>query len=169
MFVTDGIIKWEPYLKEEPLCIRFPYNEWHKIVSDIHSDSEWADFIEEYSDFITCYILRKCSDNCAIGFLYILNDNPNKHIVSIHGGGWNKSLGSSLLYYRGYICMIEYLLQKGMKVRTTCLINNINALNFIKSVGFVIYKKEEKYYKFWINIKRLHQSKISKYFTKRFA
>ena len=52
-----------------------------------------------------------------------------------------------------------------MKVRTSCLISNINALSFIKSVGFVIYKKEEKYYKLWINIKRLHLSRIYKYIT----
>ena len=167
MIITDNVIKWEPYNRKEPLCIRFPFHEWHKIVSDIHSDNEWADFIEEYCTIVKCYILRKCNDDEAIGFIYILIDNPSKHIVSIHCGGWNKSLGSSILYYRGYICMIEYLLQNRIKVRTSCLISNTNSIKFIKSVGFKNYKREDNYYKFWINKRRLHQSRIYNYIIKK--
>lgn len=77
-----------------------------------------------------------------------------------HGGGWEKPL----LYYRGYILMLQHLLEQGIKVRTYCSLSNIAAIRFDRSVGFVPYKYTDNEVFMWINTKRLKSSKLYKYF-----
>ena len=59
--------------------------------------------------------------------------------------------------------MIEYLLNQGRKVRTSCFVGNDRALRFLTSIGFVKYHTSDNYHYMWINIKRLQNSKIYKY------
>lgn len=67
--LSDGLIKWEPFSREEKICERFPLDVWHQIVHDVDSDEEWDNFLEK-SQFVKCYILRQCSNNESIAFIY---------------------------------------------------------------------------------------------------
>ncbi len=110
-----------------------------------------------------CYVMYTCTDNKAIAFLYIYNEDKASNIVSIHGGGWGKSFHLSLLYYRGLILMIQYLWQQGFRVRTSCMVENKRAYRFLQSVGFVIYRSTDTYIYMWINEKRLKGNRMYKH------
>lgn len=163
---SDNIIEWKSY-RAELLCSMFPLQDWLQIVSDIDNDTDWANFLTEYSEFVKCFVLYRRKDNKPIGFAYILQEDEQGNIVSLHGGGWNKSISHSLLYYRGMVRLVEALLNNGVKVRTTCKIWNNRAYRFIKSAGFVNYKDINTYKYFWINKKRLTSSNIYKYILKK--
>ena len=162
---SDNVIEWKPY-RAELLCSMFPLQDWLQIVSDIDNDTDWANFLTEYSEFVKCFVLYRRKNNKPIGFVYLLQEDEQGNIVSFHGGGWNKSISHTLLYYRGMILLIETLLNNGLKVRTTCTNENYIAYRFIKSAGFVNYRNSDKYHHFWINKKRFTSSHIYKYILK---
>ena len=160
--LSDGLITWEPFSREEKICERFPLDVWHQIVHDVDSDEEWGNFLEK-SQFVKCYILRKCSNNESIAFIYTMQENFKGTIVSIHGGVW----GSPLLHFRGYILMLKNLIEQDLKVRTYCNKSNSAAIRFDKSVGFVPYRYTENEVFMWITEKRLKGTKLYKrYYTK---
>lgn len=161
--ISDSIVKWEVY-NNEIVCENFPCDDWQLIVSDIKNDEEWKVFVNENSEWVRCYVLRTCSSNKEIGFVYIYNEYGNFDVVSIHGGGWEKSIVSTLFYYRGMILMLSQLLNKGLKVRTTVSTENLPALRFMRSLGFVPYRYTDTSVYLWINEKRLNGCKIYKHF-----
>lgn len=157
----DDLIRWDSY-NNEYVCNRFSIDEWHKMVCDIDTETEWQYFVSEYSDFVKCYILRKIGCNEAIAFVYLYKESITNKVVSIHGGGWGKSVHLSLLFYRGLIVMVDYLLLQGIKVRTSCLVENERAYRFLKSMGFVKYYASDTKIYMWINEKRLKSSSVYK-------
>ena len=161
VFCYNQLLRWDLY-DGESLCNRFDIQEWNKMVSDIYSDAEWKKFLTEYNAVVKCYILRTNYDDKEIAFVYLYNESGSFDIVSIHGGGWDKSIALSILYYRGLILMIETLLVKNVKVRTTCTMNNTRAYKFLRSIGFVKYRSVDDVIYMWINEKRLKQSSIYK-------
>ncbi len=161
----DDKIRWDYYNGEE-VCSKFTFREWHLIASDIDTDEEWKNFLSEYKNFAECYILKTSADNSSIGFVYLYKESQLNKIVSIHGGGWGRSMSLSRLYFRGMILMIETLLAKGYKVRTCCNIDNNNAFCFLRGVGFVKYCTTNTRNYMWINEKRLKNSRIYKYLNR---
>ena len=148
--IEDAIVRWELY-RGESLCDRFPIDQWRLMVTEIETDNEWRD-----------YILRSVTDNEEVAFVYLYNESGNFDIVSIHGGGWDRSIKSTMYYYRGLILMISSLIAEGRKVRTSCYIDNIRAFRFLRSVGFVPYMRSQTTIYMWINEKRLKNSSIYK-------
>ena len=159
--IEDAIIKWVPYTKDEKICERYPLDVWHCAVHDVDSDEEWADFLSE-SSIVKCYILKLCSNEKSIAFVYTVQEDFAGKVVSIHGGGWE----NPLMYYRGYILMIKHLLDQGLKVRTYCQLSNPAAIRFSRSVGFIPYRYTEDEVFMWISDKRLKTSKLYKRFYK---
>ena len=160
--IENSYIKWESYSKEDVICDRFPLDIWCQIAGDIHSDKEWDNFVSSYPNSVKCWVLKRNDINLPIAFIYIYNEDYTWGKVSIHGGGWT----SPLLHYRGYILMLKYLLEKGIKVRTYCHLTNTTAIRFDRSVGFVPYRYTKDEVFMWIDEKRLKNSKIYKYFRK---
>lgn len=160
-FVSDTIVKWEVY-NQEKICANFSFDDWSLIASDIKDDEEWKVFVNENCRWLRCYVLRTCSNNKEIGFVYIYNESGNFDVVSIHGGGWGKSIVSTLFYYRGMILMLRQLLNEGLKIRTTISADNLPALRFMRSLGFVSYRNINKKVFLWINEKRLKNSAVYK-------
>lgn len=165
-FASDDTIQWRPYCDEDIICNRFSIGEWHKMVTDLHSDDEWRLFVSEYDDIVACYVLCRRTDNEPIAFLYVYLEDYSRRLVSVHGGGWGKSLRLSFLYYRGLISMIGCLFAHGFRVRTSCLKTNQHALRFLRSVGFVVYCHEGNFFKMWINHYRLFNSVPYRYLYK---
>ena len=159
--IEDNIIRWVPYSREERICSRFPLDDWHSAVHDIDSDEEWANFLEE-SLIVKCYVLKLCSNDKSIAFVYTIQEDFAGKVLSIHGGGWE----NPLMYYRGYILMIKHLLDQGHKVRTYCQLSNAAAIRFDRSIGFVPYRYTEEEIFMWISRKRLENSKLYKRFYK---
>ena len=158
--ISDGIIKWVSFNREERICERFPLDVWHQIVHDIDSNEEWADFVENYSNSVKCWVLKNKETNLSIAFIYIFNEDGKWKTVSIHGGGW----GNPLLHIRGYILILKHLLEQDIKVRTYCRLTNATAIRFDKSVGFVPYRYTNDEVYMWINQNRFQNSRMYKYF-----
>ena len=159
--ITDDFIEWKSFSESDlNVCNRFSLDTWHRIVEDFKSDEEWRTYLKEYADYAQCYILYKCSDEVPIAFSFFLQEDDKGKVVSIHGGGW--VYRNTLLYYRGFIVLIQGLLDAKFKVRTSCFKDNKVAERFIRSVGFVKYKETSTSLLFWINEKRLYSSKIYK-------
>lgn len=156
----DDVIRWDSY-NNEFVCNRFSIDEWHKMVCDIDTEDEWQSFLSDFSEFVKCYILKKNDTNEAIGFVYLYKESLSSKVVSIHGGIWD-SRTSSLLAYRAIFVMIEQLFNEGMKVRTSCLIENKPASRFIRGIGFVKYYSSHTHTYMWINQKRLNSNPIYK-------
>lgn len=158
--IEDSFVVWEPYHKDINLCDRFSAEQWSEIAGDIKSDTEWAEFVGRYVNSVQCWVLKNRATNLPIAFVYLFNEEGYWKKVSIHGGGWE----SPLMYYRGYILMLQHLLEQGIKVRTCCSLSNRAAIRFDRSVGFMPYKYSDKEVFMWINAKRLKSSKLYKYF-----
>lgn len=158
--IENSLIRWESYAKGDILCNRFPFDKWHQIAGDIHSDKEWEEFVSRYPNTVKCWLLKRNANNLPIAFIYLYNEDYIWGKVSIHGGGWE----SPLLYYHGYIMMLNYLLEKGIKVRTSCQLSNPTAIRFSRSVGFVPYRYTFEEVFMWINHKRLTSTKLYKRF-----
>ena len=158
--ISDRIVKWVPYNPNDILVSRFTYEDWHKIADDINSDQEWGQLIETNRDFVLCYILLRC-DNCnPIAFVYLLKEDDNRKILSIHGGGWD----SPILYCRGYILILRYLLNNGYWIRTSVSLDNQPSLKLNQAIGFTTYRKQENKAHMSINLKRLISSRIYPFF-----
>lgn len=161
--IVDKNIKWESYdAQKERVCSRFESKEWRKIISGIHTDQEWNEFLTRLAGYTHCFVLYPSERNTPIAFILLMQEDEKGKVISIHGGGWDKSVRLSLLYYRGLIVMIEHLLKQGFKVRTSCLIANERAFRFLRSVGFVKYYSTDTKHLMWINAKRLESSSIYK-------
>lgn len=159
--ITDDFIEWKSFFESDlNVCNRFSLDTWHRIVEDFKSDDEWRTFLKEYADYVQCYILYRYNDNVPIAFSFFLQEDEKGKVISIHGGGWKNR--NTLLYYRGFIALIQALLNTKIKVRTTCLKDNKVAARFILSVGFVKYKETDNSLHFWINDRRLHNSRVYK-------
>lgn len=157
--VSDLVVKWVPYCRDEKICKRYSLDDWHKAVHDIDSDEEWADFLEQ-SYIVKCYVLKLCSNEKSIAFIYTIQEDFAGKKVSIHGGGWE----NPLMYYRGYVLMLKHLLNLGLKVRTYCQLSNPAAIRFSRSVGFVPYRYSTEEVFMWISTKTLMNSKLYKRF-----
>ena len=164
--ISDHYIRWEPYKYEDNIVSRFSTDEWHKIASDIYSEEELNSLLIKYPNKIQGFVLYDNQSSTPIALVYLLSESEKCKIVSFHGGGWGKSPRLTLLYMRGTILLIEYLLREGFKVRTYCDRNNHNAYKFMHGLGFVRYRiTEERIYQ-WVNLQRIHNSKVYKYIFK---
>lgn len=156
------MLEWRSFVANTKLCSRFSADEWHKMVTDIDSDKDWEQFLSEYPQFVKCYILYHVTTNEPIAFAYTFMEDDKGKVVSFHGGGWKRSPYYTLLYYQGMINLVEMLINRGLKVRTACLRDNLVAYRFLKSAGFVNYNSTLDWHYFWINRHRLMSSKIYK-------
>lgn len=157
--IGDDLVEWRPAAGGEPVCSRFPLDEWHKIADDIHSEQGWQRFVLRY-DFVHVYVCSDKRDGLPFGFVYLFEEEPPKPIVSFHGGGWEQK--HTLIYAHALILLLERLLSLGIKVRTSCFNDNTNAFRFLRGLGFVPYLRRTKCTYLRIDIKRLQNSKIYK-------
>lgn len=160
--IGDSFVVWEPYHKDVHLCDRFSVEQWKQIAGDIKSDTEWGEFVGRYVNSVQCWVLKNRATNHPIAFVYLFNEEGYWEKVSIHGGGWEKPL----LYYRGYILMLQHLLEQGIKVRTYCSLSNTAAIRFDRSVGFMPYRYTKNEVYMWISEKTMKKTNLYKRFYK---
>lgn len=157
--IADNKVYWVTYSRDEIICERYPINVWHRAVHNVDSDEEFANLLDG-TKYVKCYVLKLISNDKSIAFVYTLQEDSAGKVVSIHGGGWE----NPIMYYRGYILMIKYLIDQGLKVRTYCQLSNPAAIRFSRSVGFMPYRYTSEEVFMWINHKRLTSTKLYKRF-----
>lgn len=140
----------------------FKESEWLSIFSDVTSSEELEDFMN--MDCGQCFVAYNHVSDTPFGFIYVYLEDEKKKIVSIHGGGWLPN--HAILNYRAYILLIEALLQRGIKVRTACQLDNMKAFRFNKGIGFVNHYTSKNYRYLWISEKRLQSSRVYRHLMK---
>lgn len=83
--------------------------------------------------FIDLYSASSCQ---KIGFLWIIINDDLSGDITIHGGGWSRSLAAGRLYLDSWRVALDYLEKNFISIRTSCRINNLNAAKFIERTGF---------------------------------
>lgn len=141
----------------------FSNSDWRLIFSDVENEEQLESFLQ--LDCGQCLVAYNTVTNMPFGFVYVYMEDEKDQKVSLHGGGWLS--GNAFLNYRAYLLLIEALLQQGFKVRTACEPDNMKAIRFNRSVGFVNHYTSKNYRYFWVSEKRLHASAIYKWILKR--
>lgn len=157
---SNDYIRWQHCRNDFSIRHYFSDHDWNNIIADIHSDEELQEACKQ--GYISVYKAYFAQKSTPIGFVLIMVDDPIKKYVSIHGGGWDKS--ASYFYICCYMAMIVQLLQTGVKVHTSCKLENKRAMHLNHSIGFVNYAKREGYSYKYINKLRLQRSLLYKRF-----
>lgn len=165
--INDKDLNWEKCVDGADIFSHFSLDEWHKIVCDINTEKEWMKFVLQCQGHVFPYIVSRRHENVSIGFFFLLREEGKGIVVSIHGGGWLKSVEATLLYYRSICELIDILLTNRIKVHTSCLRNNKTASRFIRSIGFINYKDTANKHLFYISSKRFYNCNIYKFIKKR--
>ena len=158
----DSHVEWR-MRTSEPLIDFFKEADWLSIFPDVTSTEELENFMN--MDCGQCLVAYNPVSNTPFGFIYVYLEDEKERKVSLHGGGWLSN--NAFLNYRAYILLIEALLQQGFKVRTACEPDNIKAIQFNRSIGFVNHYTSKNYRYFWISEKRLYASAVYKWIMKR--
>ena len=141
----------------------FSNSDWRLIFPDVEDDAQLEAFLQLGCG--QCLVAYNSATNAPFGFIYVYMEDEIEHIVSLHGGGWMPS--NTIFNYRAYMLLIEALLQQGLKVRTACEPDNMKAIRFNRSIGFVNHYTSKNYRYFWISEKRLYASAVYRWLMKR--
>ena len=153
----NELVEWR-CRSTESLIDSFKESEWKRIFSDIEDIHSLYDFFSY--DCGQCYVAYNLKTSVPFAFIYAYIEDEKSLKVSLHGGGWIS--GNTLLNYNAYILLIDAMLEKGIKVRTACQLDNDIAMRFNRSIGFIKYYSSKNYHYLWISKERLHKSKIYK-------
>lgn len=141
----------------------FSNSDWLLIFSDVENEEQLEAFLQ--LDCGQCLVAYNTVTNTPFGFVYVYMEDEKDQKVSLHGGGWLSD--NAFLNYRAYLLLIEALLQQGFKVRTACEPDNMKAIRFNRSIGFVNHYTSKNYRYFWISEKRLYASAVYRWLMKR--
>ena len=156
----NRIMEWRRY-NNEPIVESFRKEDWMRIFVDIDTD-------EELRTFLTIgrsegYVAYDCLTTKPFAFICLLKERCSDERVFVHGGGWS---GPPMLKYESIITMCSALFQKGKKIRTQCLRDNVNAFRFLHSIGFVNHFSSNRCHYFWLPYKRFVNTAIYKRINK---
>ena len=157
--LEDADTYWEPTSREDCISRHFTFEQWEYIMGKDFSEDIFFYFLENYPFYIKSYTYKRKNGD-VLAFVYIVLDVDRNNVVSIHGGGCSNYRS----HYKGYVMIIEALLNCNLKVRTKCVLANITAIRFNRSVGFVPYRYTDTSVYLWINEKRLKGSVMYKRF-----
>ena len=159
---SDNRVEWRKR-SNETLIGFFNVSDWRLIFPDVESDEQLEEFLQ--MDCGLCLVAYNAVTHEPFGFIYVYMEDEREKKVSLHGGVWLPN--NVFLNYRAYMLLIETLLQQGFKARTACELENVKAIRFNRSVGFVNHYTSKNYRYFWISEKRLHDSSIYQHLMKR--
>lgn len=159
---SDNRVEWRERTNE-PLRGFFSDSDWRLIFPDVENEEQLEAFLQ--MDCGRCMVAYNTATDEPFGFVYVYMEDEKERKVSLHGGGWQPN--NAFLNHRAYMLLIEALLQQRFKVRTACELDNVKAVRFNRSVGFVNHYTSVNYRYFWISEKRLCKSAIFQYLMKR--
>ncbi|MGM9872841.1 MAG: hypothetical protein ACI30X_05230 [Muribaculaceae bacterium] len=152
--VGDSVVELKAYSGEVDIVSRFSPDNWHHIVTDVDTPQQWEALLENYKQFIHCYLLYRLSDHKPIGFVYLLQEDERGSYLSIHGGGWEHQVNPAVLYMRGFRLIVNELLNRKFRILSRCDISNRRVEKFLRGAGFEETARDEQTIYFKIIPKR---------------
>lgn len=149
------MIEWRE-CGDERIVPHFSQNDWHNILSDISTDEELRNFLQNiYAHGYVAYNRA----NMPVAFALLIEELWRGNQVQIHGGCWSGSAWDS---YEAIITLIEKLFKDGKAVRSQCKLENTRTTRFLKSIGFINHYTSVHYRYFWLPYKRFINTSIYK-------
>lgn len=122
---------------------RFTPENWHRIFTDIDTDSELNGFLKRESALVAFYILEDADTGTPFGFICLRRNDPILcDSVEFHGGAWTTSPGYAWRKFRAACTIIERLLQLDVRVTSKAFIDNLPAIKFLRAIGFRVVRRQ---------------------------
>lgn len=139
--IDDGIIAFRRLKHASSLRSHFTAQEWENMFP-FHSElADFSSFCATAGELMAFYEVTSMATHKPIGFLMAFIDEERKPgTVSLHGGGWLRSLGASRLFLRAYRLMAETLAKQAIKVHTSTRRDLQTVLRFNRRAGFIPYR-----------------------------
>lgn len=137
--------------KQHDLVVqRFTTTDWHKIFTDIDTDSELNCFLQRESALVVFYILEDADTGTPFGCICLRRSDPILcDSVEFHGGAWSTSPGYAWRKFRAACTIIERLLQLNVRVTSKAFNDNLPAIKFLRAIGFrVVQRHSAKPYRY---------------------
>lgn len=158
--VSDGVVELRAYDRRLDIVSQFSPYDWHQIAADVDTPQQWESLLENYSQFVHCYVLYRVSDRRPIGFVYLMQEDERGIRLSIHGGGWERKFNPAVLYMRGFRLIVNELRRRKFRILSRCNFANRAAEKFLRGAGFEeISRNDESIY---FKIKPLRKMAVKK-------
>lgn len=116
---------------------RFCAADWHKIFTDIDTDSQLNAFIARDSELVRAYMLENVLTGESFGWICLRRaDTILCDSVEFHGGAWSASPAASLGKFTAACALIHSVLRCGVQVNSRAFATNGPALKFLQAIGF---------------------------------
>ncbi|MDE7347230.1 MAG: hypothetical protein K2N48_10905, partial [Muribaculaceae bacterium] len=114
-------------------------DQWRDIFSDISDDVELYSFLNSNKLTSRAYLLFDNEENASFGWIYLhRSDQIICDSIEFHGGAWRNSIRHSILKFTAACVVINCLFHLGIRVKSRCYRNNLTAIKFLQSIGFMI-------------------------------
>lgn len=139
----------------------FSAEELHLVFPNIEP-AHLENVFDDCKGVVSCYLLYK-GEACTGSFVCIIEEDADKRILSIHGGGVGRSFDDNLLHFRAYIEIVSVILDEGYTLQTSCSNSNHRAIKFNNGVGFKPILEKNKMLYMQVDSLQLRQSVVYKY------
>ena len=141
--ITTQNVTIRPKEQRDPVVQRFTTNDWHKIFTDIDTDSELNGFLQRESTLVAFYILEDADTGSPFGCICLRRTDPIIcDSVEFHGGAWTTSPGYAWRKFRAACTIIERLLQLDIRVTSKAFNDNLPAIKFLRAIGFRVVRRQ---------------------------
>lgn len=158
--VSDGVVELRAYSGQLDIVSQFTPYDWHQMAADIDTPQQWESLLENYKQYVHCYVLYRVSDQRPMGFVFLMQEDERGTYLSIHGGGWERQINPAVLYMRGFRLIVGELLRRKFRILSRCNASNRAAEKFLRGAGFeeISRNNESIYFK----IKPLRKMAVKK-------
>ena len=134
--VSDGVVELRAYSGQLDIVSQFTPYDWHQMAADIDTPQQWESLLENYKQYVHCYVLYRVSDHRPMGFVFLMQEDERGTYLSIHGGGWERQINPAVLYMRGFRLIVGELLRRKFRILSRCNASNRAAEKFLRGAGF---------------------------------
>lgn len=134
--VSDGVVELRAYSGQLDIVSQFTPYDWHQMAADIDTPQQWESLLENYKQYVHCYVLYRVSDQRPMGFVFLMQEDERGTYLSIHGGGWERQINPAVLYMRGFRLIVGELLRRKFRILSRCNASNRAAEKFLRGAGF---------------------------------
>lgn len=151
--------------KTDEIIPNFNVEDWGQIFTDVNETmlKEWTVYDDR--------VLLSCIDkekNQLFGILVIFETNKSEKSICFHGGIWRHNRRSIMLAYEGLYKMIQFLLDNGLEVLTTCKKTNKRASMLHKQFGFVEFGDDDILSCKYLDVKEFESNNLPRRLEKYF-
>ncbi len=158
--VSDGVVELRAYDRRLDIVGQFSPHDWHQMAADVDPQQQWESLLENYAQYVHCYVLYRVRDRRALGFVFLMQEDERGIYLSIHGGGWERQCNPAVLYMRGFRLIVDELRRRKFRILSLCNLANRPAEKFLRGAGFEEISRDNE--SIYFKIKPLRKMAVKK-------